>query len=129
MTQARPPRSNSSLSVLASMGSSSALQARLLVAFTLGLAVSISLSQLALAVLAVLQVWGCPATPPAWPLLGRLLRKCERAHAFYSIYMTLAGVLTLVLLAALPRVLHARRQAAWMMPGWMVGVIALGLTY
>ena len=83
----------------------------------------------AVAVLAILQVWGCPATPPAWPLLGRLLRKCERAHAFYSIYMTLAGVLTLVLLAALPRVLHARRQAAWMMPGWMVGVIALGLTY
>src|SRR6266581_2385869 len=51
MTQARPPRSNSSLSVLASMGSSSALQARLLVAFTLGLAVSISLSELALAAL------------------------------------------------------------------------------
>jgi O-antigen ligase len=81
------------------------------------------------AVLAIAQVWACPATPPTWPLLGRLLRKCTRAHAFYSIYMTLAGVLTLVLVATLPRLLRARRQPVWMLPGWIVGVIALGLTY
>jgi O-antigen ligase len=79
--------------------------------------------------LAIAQVWGCPATPPAWPLLGRFLRKCTRAHAFYSIYMTLAGVLTLVLLAALPRLLRAGQPTAWAIPAWIVGVIALGLTY
>jgi O-antigen ligase len=79
--------------------------------------------------LAIAQVMACPAAPPPWPVLGRFLRKCDRAHAFYSIYMTLAGVLSLVLLAALPRVVNAGRQAVWMMPAWVVGVVGLGLTY
>ena len=79
--------------------------------------------------LAIVQVLACPATPPAWPLLGRFLRKCTRAHAFYSIYMTLAGVLTPVLLIVVPRLLDGGKPTWWMVPGWTAGVIALGLTY
>jgi len=79
-------------------------------------------------VLAIVQVLACPASPPAWPLLGRFLSKCTRAHAFFSIYMTLAGVLTLVLLGVLPSVLRTGR-ALWMVPAWVAGVAALGLTY
>ncbi len=81
------------------------------------------------ALLAIAQVLGCPATPPAWPLLGRFLRKCTRARGFFSIYMTLAGVITLVVLALLPRLLRAGRRLAWMTVGWIAGVTALGLTY
>lgn len=50
----------------------------------------------------VLQVAFCPALTPWAPTLGRIARNCGRAHGFFSIYMTLAGVLSLVLLAALP---------------------------
>jgi O-antigen ligase len=81
------------------------------------------------ALLAIAQVLGCPATPPAWPLVGRFFRKCARAHGFYSIYMTLAGVVTIVMLAILPRLLRAGPQARWMALGWLAGLVALGLTY
>jgi len=79
--------------------------------------------------LAIVQVFACPATAPGWPVLGRFLHKCTRAHAFYSIYMTLAGVLTLVLLTVAPRILGEGRQAFWMVPGWIAGVTALAFTY
>lgn len=81
------------------------------------------------ALLAIAQVLACPPTPPAWPLLGRFFRKCARARGFYSIYMTLAGVITLVMLAILPRLLRAGWQARWTALGWLAGLVALGLTY
>jgi O-antigen ligase len=61
---------------------------------------------------------GSPAASPRW-----LYHRCDRAHGFFSIYMTLAGVLSLVLLATLPRLLvggsHLRRLAApWLLMLW-----------
>ncbi|HXG16861.1 MAG TPA: O-antigen ligase family protein [Calidithermus sp.] len=76
-----------------------------------------------------LQVLLCPALPTAAPLLGRLARNCERAHAFYSIYMTLAGVLSLVLLATLPSLLQAGPGRRWRWLAWLLGGLGLALTY
>jgi O-antigen ligase len=56
------------------------------------------------------------------------MRKCGRARGFFSIYMTLAGVLTLVLVSALPRVARGGRQALLALPAWLAGVLALMLT-
>jgi O-antigen ligase len=82
------------------------------------------------AALGVLQVALCPWLAPLEPVLGQLARKCPRAHSFYSIYMTLAGVLSLVLLAALPRVLSdALRPAPWVLLGWLIGAAGLVATY
>src|SRR5262249_48825690 len=50
--------------------------------------------------LAVVAVWGiaqvtlCPKDPGWISLMSRFFKRCDRAHAFYSIYMTLAGVLS-----------------------------------
>lgn len=83
----------------------------------------------ALAAVAVVQSAACPSEPPALPVLNRLLRKCDRAHGFFSIYMTLAGVLTLGLVAALPGLLRGGRGMPWRGLGWLVGVAALAVTY
>ena len=80
------------------------------------------------AVVAIVQVAFCPAMPPALPVLGTVFRKCDRAHGFYSIYMTLGGVLAMVLVAAVPR-LGRGVAASWGLPAWVAGVCALGLTY
>jgi O-antigen ligase len=81
------------------------------------------------AVLAIVQVTACPPAPPEAPGLARFFRKCTRARGFFSIYMTLAGVLTLVLVAALPRLAVAGRHLAWAAPAWGASLLALGLTY
>jgi O-antigen ligase len=81
------------------------------------------------AVMAIVQATACPSTPPDVPGLARFFRKCDRARGFFSIYMTLAGVLTLVLVAALPRLAIAGRSLAWAGPAWAAGLLALGLTY
>jgi putative inorganic carbon (hco3(-)) transporter len=79
--------------------------------------------------LGVIQVAFCPPVPPELPLLGRFFRKCHRAHGFYSIYMTLAGVLTLTLVAAAPIVTaRIRRQPAALL-AWLAGVAGLVATY
>jgi O-antigen ligase len=86
----------------------------------------------AVSVLAVVQVAACPgpeATVPASSLVGRVLRKCTRARGFYSIYMTLAGVLAMALTAALPRLARGRDEAWWLGPAWILGGTALALTY
>jgi O-antigen ligase len=83
------------------------------------------------AVLAIVQVAACPgpeATAPAPALVGKLLRKCARARGFYSIYMTLGGVLAMTATAALPRLALLPAQARWLGPAWVVGLAALGLT-
>ena len=81
------------------------------------------------AVLSIVQVTACPPTPPDVPVLARFFRKCDRAHGFFSIYMTLAGVLIIVLIGALPRLAVAGRSLAWAGPAWAAGLFALGLTY
>src|SRR5262249_30655159 len=81
------------------------------------------------AALSIVQVAACPATPPAVPVLRQFLRRCDRAHGFYSIYMTLAGVLTLVLLTALSRIGGSMRSLVFGASAWLVGALALALTY
>jgi O-antigen ligase len=85
-----------------------------------------------LATLAVVQVAACPGTGAAAPtttLAGEFMRKCARARGFYSIYMTLGGVLAMALTAALPRLARMPAEAWWLGPAWAIGVAALGLTY
>jgi O-antigen ligase len=80
-------------------------------------------------VASVLQAALCPADPWTLPFLDRFFRKCSRARGFYSIYMTLAGVLTPVLLAGLPRLLvREAGRSRWELPGWIVMLVALVLT-
>jgi O-antigen ligase len=82
------------------------------------------------ALIAIVQVTACPPSGSGdWGVLSRLSRKCARAHGFYSIYMTLAGVLTMVLAMTLPRLAGFGRGAWWAVPGWLAGVAALGLTF
>jgi O-antigen ligase len=84
----------------------------------------------AVALVGIFQVSLCPWLAGLQPALGRVARKCDRAHAFYSIYMTLAGVLSLNLLASLPRVLMATRpRASWAVVAWLVGGAGLAATY
>lgn len=80
--------------------------------------------------LSVLQVALCSPEPWSLPLLARWFHKCSRARGFYSIYMTLAGVLTLVLLAVLPQLLVSdSRRSRWKLSGWLLMLGALVLTY
>jgi putative inorganic carbon (hco3(-)) transporter len=84
------------------------------------------------AAIAVLQVSACPDlnfSSPATSLVGRFFRKCGRARGFYSIYMTLAGVLAMALTAALPRLARPGREVRWLAPAFVVDGIALALTY
>jgi O-antigen ligase len=76
------------------------------------------------AVVALVQVAACPG-----PAATGLLRKCTRARGFYSIYMTLGGVLALLLASALPRLARLRADASWLGPAWLLGVGALAVTY
>lgn len=84
----------------------------------------------AVAVVGVLQVALCPWLGGLEPILGRVARKCHRAHAFYSIYMTLAGVLSMIALASLPVLLVAPRgRARWGFLGWLASGAGLVATY
>ncbi len=81
------------------------------------------------AVVGLLQVGLCSPEAmhsgrPRW-----VYHRCDRAHGFFSIYMTLAGVLSLVLLATLPRLLPP--GPAWRRLGapWLVMLWGLVVTY
>jgi O-antigen ligase len=83
----------------------------------------------AAAALGLLQVGVCPgpgpdASSPAW-----LYHRCARARGPYSIDMTLAGILTLTVLATLPRLLPGGRRPAWFPPVWFVMLVGLLATY
>ncbi len=96
--------------------------------FAAGLFVAVSL----VALLAIVQVAACPAfldVQSSSAAVRLLFRKCARARGFFSIYMTLAGVLTLVLVTALPRLVRGGPSAVWAAPAWLAGLAALGLTY
>jgi O-antigen ligase len=77
-----------------------------------------------LALVGLVQVAACPG-----PRATGLLRKCTRARGFFSIYMTLAGVLAPLLTSALPRLARLRTDAAWLAPAWLLGAGALAVTY
>jgi O-antigen ligase len=61
------------------------------------------------------------------PVLSSFFGKCHRAHGFYSIYMTLGGVLAMVLVLTLPRLVYLRHRAA-AVAGWLVSAFAFALT-
>jgi O-antigen ligase len=93
--------------------------------FLLGLTIAAAVA----ALVGLLQVGLCP--PPDTPRIRPrwLYHRCDRAHGFFSIYMTLAGVLSLVLLATLPRLLSpgaARRRLG--IP-WLAMLWGLIVTY
>lgn len=77
----------------------------------------------------LLQVGLCPGghgvgLTPRW-----LYHRCDRAHGFFSIYMTLAGILTLVLLATLPRILPGPSFRARALAPWLISLAALVATF
>jgi len=80
-------------------------------------------------VVGLLQVGLCPGpdAPEAGPRW--LYRRCGRAHGFFSIYMTLAGVLSLVLLATLPRLLPGVGELRRFGVPWLVMLGGLVATY
>jgi hypothetical protein len=68
----------------------------------------------AVAVIAIVQVAACPdptAMASTGTVVDKLLRKCARARGFFSIYMTLAGVLAMILALTLPRLARFRAEA------------------
>jgi O-antigen ligase len=80
----------------------------------------------------IVQVLGCPPSgtygwPSQIPVIGLFFRSCTRAHAFFSIYMTLAGVLTVVLMLMLAG-LNSFARSVFAAAAWLVGAVALGLT-
>ena len=81
-----------------------------------------------LGAMGLVQVMTCPtSTPTTWPLAWFYAR-CERARGPFSIYMTLGGILAMLLLVGLPRLLTARRtRARWIM--WLITLGGLGATY
>jgi O-antigen ligase len=83
----------------------------------------------AAAALGLAQVVLCPGQepdygPPAW-----LYHRCFRARGPFSIYTTLAGVLTLVLLASLPRLLPGGPFRPRLVPAWLLMLAGLIATY
>jgi O-antigen ligase len=81
------------------------------------------------AVVGLLQAGLCPGNQPDYGWPRWLYHRCARARGFFSIYMTLAGVLTLVLLLGLPLVIHARRMTRWLLLPWLIALAALAATY
>ena len=60
-------------------------------------------------------------------ILSSFFGKCHRAHGFYSIYMTLGGVLAMVLALTLPRLAHLRHRGAGA-AAWLVSALGFALT-
>ena len=81
--------------------------------------------------LALVQVTACQdlRSTGSATLIGKFFRKCARARGFYSIYMTLAGVLAMVLTATLPRLARPGRDVRWLGPAWLLNGAVLALTY
>jgi len=83
------------------------------------------------ACLSIVQVAACVeggyGDTPQIPVIAGYFKKCVRAHGFFSIYMTLAGVLLVVVTMTLPRLTGFRRPALAGF-GWLASVVALALT-
>jgi putative inorganic carbon (hco3(-)) transporter len=82
-----------------------------------------------LGLVALFQVLTCPTPAPTmWPF-SWFYSGCGRARGPFSIYMTLAGVLTPILLVGLPQLLTGpqRTRGRWAM--WLVTLAGLGVTY
>jgi O-antigen ligase len=79
------------------------------------------------AVVGIAQVAACPVAS-AGGVLEYVFRKCARARGFYSIYMTLGGVLMLVMVATLPWLVLRVRRVTALGAMWIVSAAALALT-
>jgi O-antigen ligase len=81
------------------------------------------------ALVGLIQVGLCPGPEPVdwWPRF--IYHHCGRARGLFSIYMTLAGILTLVLLAVLPRVVPGRGFRARSAFLWLVILAGLVATF
>lgn len=77
----------------------------------------------------VVQVLACPSPEPAHGLARWFFHRCDRARAFFSIYMTLAGVLSMILLAALPRLFPGGGARLRWAPAWLITLCGLVATY
>ncbi len=93
--------------------------------FLIGLSLAVAVG----AVVGLAQVGLCPGSEPTgrWP--AWIYHRCDRARGFFSIYMTLGGVLMLVLLATLPGLLPGARRARWFPLVWVVMLAGLVATY
>jgi O-antigen ligase len=81
------------------------------------------------ALVGLLQFSLCPGQLPDYGFPSWLYHRCYRARGFFSIYMTLAGVLNLVLLATLPRVLPGGGFGIRWAPPWLLSLAGLIATY
>ncbi len=81
------------------------------------------------AVVGLLQAGLCPGNQPDYGWPRWLYHRCARARGFFSIYMTFAGVLTLVLLLGLPLLIHARRMTRWLLLPWLTALAGFAATY
>ncbi len=82
----------------------------------------------AAALMGLLQVGLCPQPEPSRGLAQWFFHRCDRARAAFSIYMTLAGVLNLVLLATVPRLLPGQHVRGWSVPAWLITLAGLAAT-
>lgn len=83
----------------------------------------------AAAVMGLVQVGFCPVPEPSAGIRRWFFHRCDRARGSFSIYMTLAGVLNLLLLATLPRLLAERRLWGLALPAWIVTLLGLAATF
>jgi O-antigen ligase len=81
------------------------------------------------AAVGLLQAVACPGNAPDYGSPAWLYHRCYRARGFFSIYMTLAGVLSLVLMASLPRLLPGAGHSRWSFMPWVVSLAGLLATY
>jgi O-antigen ligase len=77
----------------------------------------------------IVQTTACPGSATDYGAPAWLYHRCYRARGFFSIYMTLAGVTSLVLLANLPRLLPGPAGWRWLSLPWLVTLGGLVATY
>ena len=82
----------------------------------------------AAALMGLVQVGLCPQPEPSRGLARWFFHRCDRARGGFSIYMTLAGVLNVILLATLPRLLSSVGIRRIDVPAWAITLGGLAAT-
>lgn len=78
--------------------------------------------------LGLVQALACPPAGPSGELARWFFRHCPRARGTFSIYMTLAGVLNVILLLVAPRLLPGPARHLRLLPAWLVMAFGLAAT-